>query len=429
MSPQKNSIHKYTLKFSIMFVAISTCIQIIAYSYIAYIENIHKSKITNERLTQYLSESLIDPLSLGNYIEALRRLDKLKELKVVSCAKIIIDNKDINNCSFLKTDPVFNYVANLPSNVEKKFELQAQYVPEKLLLYSAYKLIVFIIIFILSAFFLLNNIKNIFKSIGNDLDNIVSLNQDAYMTKKNYKFSWQEFEKLQIQLEEIIAENLKRNSAEKITKLSQQLAHDIRSPLSVLNLMIPVFMKKQTSDGADLLSQAVVRINDISQELLNESYLQRNKIDLIASLENIIKEKKLLAIKNLEINFSNEVNPDIKINLTVSESDLGRVFSNILNNSIEAPKNNGHKIILIKLSTINSQLIITIEDNCNGIPESVINKIGHEGFSYNKELNNVGTGLGIYNAKNIISTCGGEFKISSVVGKGTTVKLVLPMIS
>ena len=67
--------------------------------------------------------------------------------------------------------------------------------------------------------------------------------------------------------------------------------------------------------------------------------------------------------------------------------------------------------------------LIQILDNGVGIPEEVIPKLGYEGCSFGKDH---GTGLGLYDAKRYLESCGGELQIRSRWGEGTQVLLIFP---
>jgi anti-sigma regulatory factor (Ser/Thr protein kinase) len=106
--------------------------------------------------------------------------------------------------------------------------------------------------------------------------------------------------------------------------------------------------------------------------------------------------------------------------------DLNRVLSNIINNAIEAvPENTGKVSIYLFTSDKNS--LIKVVDNGKGMSPETLKSLGRVGFSYGKENTTSGSGLGFYHAKKTIESFGGEIKVESKVGVGTTVSIYLPL--
>ncbi|MBV9575783.1 MAG: HAMP domain-containing histidine kinase, partial [Gammaproteobacteria bacterium] len=80
--------------------------------------------------------------------------------------------------------------------------------------------------------------------------------------------------------------------------------------------------------------------------------------------------------------------------------------------------------ILISLSKNENYSVITIEDNGSGIPLDVLSKLGELGVTYGKRN---GLGLGLFHAKQTVEKWNGKIDIQSLIHKGTTVKIYLPV--
>lgn len=240
---------------------------------------------------------------------------------------------------------------------------------------------------------------------------------------------------------------LEKNIAAATISQAQQVAHDIRSPLSALNLMLPS-MNILPEDNRIIIRQAIQRINDIANDLLNKKndpskILNTNKnskpspmekttvgnsvatsIFLLAPVvDEIISEKRIQFRDRInvqiEIDLSNSYGLFINFNLT----ELKRIISNLINNSVEALTNNAGKIEVNVLNQ-NNTVLIQIKDNGKGIPLHILNTLGQRGLSYQKENNpQSGSGLGLYHAKTTIEQLGGKFEIFSEVGFGTSINI------
>jgi two-component system, NtrC family, sensor kinase len=128
-----------------------------------------------------------------------------------------------------------------------------------------------------------------------------------------------------------------------------------------------------------------------------------------------------------------EISMDLDQSLLMAEchpDQLNQVFLNLIVNashaieSVEGRSEPG----LIKLSTrlIDSQIVISVEDNGIGIPDTVINKI-FDPFFTTKEVGR-GTGQGLSIAYDIVvNKHAGTLQVASEIGKGTTFTIGLPV--
>ncbi len=229
---------------------------------------------------------------------------------------------------------------------------------------------------------------------------------------------------------------IKIRNAETMSSLAKQVAHDIRSPLAALNM---IMSQVQTIPEQQrlIIRNSVNRITDIANTLINKKFNQLNsnitfnekknlQPELLSTLvEAIVSEKR--------IQFRDKINVEIEIDFSnaygvfaiLDSTELKRVISNLINNSIEAFTNSTGKVSII-ISRASDQAIITVSDNGKGIPKVILEKLGASGVTYGKEGTDSGSGLGIYHAKETIEGVGGTFQIESIEGVGTTITIKLP---
>ena len=104
-------------------------------------------------------------------------------------------------------------------------------------------------------------------------------------------------------------------------------------------------------------------------------------------------------------------------------NQLNQVFLNIFVNAAHAIKEKGE--LEITTTSDKNNVYIDISDTGIGIPQEHLNKIFDPGFT-TKGVG-VGTGLGLSISYNIIKKHNGEIKAKSIVGKGTTLTIILPI--
>jgi len=225
--------------------------------------------------------------------------------------------------------------------------------------------------------------------------------------------------------------------------LASQVAHDIRSPLSALNVVADVG-KELPETHRNLLRAAATRINDIANHLLTESRAREKKTDSsssqptgapardTASVDNLVlvaavvdsvaTEKRLEFQSKAQVSILTEFPDDAGGTFSkVSRLDLERALSNTINNAVDALETGG--IVTLSVSSNATSVGISITDNGKGIPADVLPRLGKKGATFGKEN---GNGLGLAHARAFAEAVGGELEITSEVGIGTTVRLTLP---
>lgn len=207
---------------------------------------------------------------------------------------------------------------------------------------------------------------------------------------------------------------------------SRQIAHDIRSPLSAIQVASSLLPSDEISS---VLKSASVRLNEIAKELLGDRPQKANfenlDRDFNGRLQNLIQEKKLemqTQGNEIELNLSMNTN-SIEVPQSFS-TDILRITSNLLNNSLEAIEQNGE--IQVVVNDNESHRSIVVNDNGVGIPTDVLNRLGERGFSYGVKPSKSGTGLGLWGAKCALQKWGGTMQIQSKVGFGTRVEISVP---
>ncbi len=226
--------------------------------------------------------------------------------------------------------------------------------------------------------------------------------------------------------------------------ISRQVAHDIRSPLAALNLAISTF-QDMPEEKRQLVKNATQRINDIANDLLKKdthsftSFADLKKdslqipqeastILLPTLIDRIVSEKRIQYREKIDVKIDADLNNSFGTFILGNASQLSRIISNLLNNSVEA-LNDEKGEISVSLSGTQNHVLILIKDNGRGIPDNLLPNIGEMGFSHGKGGVESGSGLGIYHAKKIVHSWGGNFKIKSKVNEGVSVEMEFPRIS
>lgn len=238
--------------------------------------------------------------------------------------------------------------------------------------------------------------------------------------------------KLVAQFERELQVRLDSEMKEKRIELAHLVSHDIRSPLSALNMVL-AGTSDFTEEKRDIAKKAVRRINDIANNLLQsekpklfkqpvaEKTIER--LFLTPVIETIFKEKQVQFADRQLISFRMKLVNEEHLFALAEESQLARILSNVLNNAVEAISDKGE--ISINADATSDPVVIEIHDTGKGLSREHLQRIGQKGFSFGKADGASGSGLGLYHAVKTLERFGGTFAIDSEVGVGTTVTLTL----
>lgn len=250
--------------------------------------------------------------------------------------------------------------------------------------------------------------------------------------------------KWRVKLLEYRADMIEMGRVKAYAELARQVAHDIRSPVSALNILTSKG-EFSTEGGRALLKGTIQRINEIAEVLLKKSKLDSFDTDqgenvLTAEISNadktkserlhdiiklVIEEKKVQYSMFADIHFNTSLGiSNYKFESTLA-IELKRVISNLIDNAVEAlPGFSGQILIRIESDELFTKILVS--DNGVGILPEVLEKLGNKGFSYRKEHKSSGNGLGLYHAKKTMEQVKGFLEIKSQVGQGTVVSLIIP---
>lgn len=111
-------------------------------------------------------------------------------------------------------------------------------------------------------------------------------------------------------------------------------------------------------------------------------------------------------------------------------AQLSQVFSNIVNNALDAMENCTNKFLKVSTETRGLEIFVTFEDSGMGMSEDIQAKIFEPFFSTKlseKSSRPSGTGLGMAYCKRILESYGGSINVNSTIGMGTKFSLVFPV--
>ncbi len=204
--------------------------------------------------------------------------------------------------------------------------------------------------------------------------------------------------------------------------LSRKLAHEIKNPLTPIQLTIDRIRTKYTGQIINEDQQSFKEnLKIINSQIKQIENLVNEFSDFARMPKPTLKKNNLVKLLNENIKLLSEVNKSIEISLTKKDEEISlecdkeqisRVFINLIKNSIESieqkvEKNpDFKKKILIDISSNNDHILISIEDNGVGFDKSNIKEILNPYYTTKKN----GTGLGLSIVNKIINDHKGELE-------------------
>ncbi len=201
-------------------------------------------------------------------------------------------------------------------------------------------------------------------------------------------------------------------------RISRTVAHEIRNPLTNINLACEQISVTQDSDSQillEMIKRNSKRINDLITDLLNStkfSELNPQKV----FVHTVVDQALQLAVDRIELN-GIKIIKDYAVPREVEiDPDKMRIaLLNILINAIEAMEP-GQGVLEIKIVNLPQNCLITIKDNGSGMDNESLLRIFEPYFTSKNE----GNGLGLTHTQNIILNHKGKINVTSTPGNGTT---------
>lgn len=231
--------------------------------------------------------------------------------------------------------------------------------------------------------------------------------------------------------------NSEHHSKHKILKKNnfgiRALSHSLKNQLLAIQFESDILID-ELKDNDELLETANT-INNISRqtiERLNEMHKRIQSQSIILE-PNCINDFISGVIEKLITGIPKGISLDYKLtNLNprafIDEEHIGECLSVMVKNAVEAIEANNEEAGMINISTevINDWVIISISDNGVGMEKEIQGKI-FEAF-YTTKTGDNNWGIGLSYVKQIIDIHNGNVVVESSQHKGTTIKMMLPII-
>jgi signal transduction histidine kinase len=210
-------------------------------------------------------------------------------------------------------------------------------------------------------------------------------------------------------------------------EMAKQVAHEIKNPLTPMRLTVQSFerkfdpqdpeIKEKVTEYSETLIQQIDVMSSIASAFSDFAQMPTKRKEDI-EVVGVIK----MALDIFDKDFITYQSNEEKIDAILDKSQLVRIVTNLIQNSIHATKNKENPFINLNLVNEGETIKIEIIDNGKGIEDDLKDLVFEPRFTTKSS----GMGLGLPMIKKIIEGYGGSLEFVSKVNEGTTFTVVLP---
>lgn len=273
-------------------------------------------------------------------------------------------------------------------------------------------------------------VKRQFKVIQQLSKNIAEKNADDLAPIQQQEPELKELQPMVLQLNQLLQRLKQSLLAEQ--RFTADASHELRSPLSAIQMRLQVLKRKYPDLNQDLASiqNDVSRGTQVLENLLllarldptNTNQLPKIDVNLQAIVSDVIQALQPFALeKNIQI--TTHIADDLSI--LANEKLIFTCMRNLVDNAIRYAGQGGH--VFIDVQQRQQNVVMTIADDGQALTEEILQRLG-ERFYRALGTKTQGSGLGLSICQKIMQLHAGEIHFSKSCYGGLQVTLQLPLL-
>lgn len=222
-----------------------------------------------------------------------------------------------------------------------------------------------------------------------------------------------------------------------LARLYISVAHDIRAPLGAIVTHLELLGMTIDDEAAgmtdvperrrrylNVLDEEIQRLRRSLDGLLNHAALPKETTEEVNLREVVVDLEQLLGpqCRRQKVRLTTQL-PESEVRVRAARDALKQALINLSVNALEAMPQGGE--LELRLDHVDSRAVLSVSDSGPGVPEEIRDRI----FTMHYTTKDSGTGIGLYVARNVAESSGGNIRVDSEPGRGARFEIDLPVIS
>jgi signal transduction histidine kinase len=219
-----------------------------------------------------------------------------------------------------------------------------------------------------------------------------------------------------------------RESLAAVGEFAASLAHEIRNPLTAVRVDLQT-VEEQLPEDSELrepLESALAEIERLNLtvkdtlEVARRGQIGSQPVELSDPLGAAARAARP-AFEARGATLTVEATPQPPLTVRGDTGALEQLFLNVIQNAAQALEAGGEAVV--RVDREGESAVVTVRDDGVGIPAEALERVFDPLFSTKEG----GTGLGLTIARRIARAAGGDIHVESISGRGTSVRIRLPL--
>lgn len=217
-------------------------------------------------------------------------------------------------------------------------------------------------------------------------------------------------------------------------RLNASMAHELRTPLSIIKTQIDVLKAQPEATLADyqetidVIHVTLRKLNALVSTLLETSQESSESLNEVLNLEEIVldvvQDLKILAKqKEIDLSVKTENGPSTLGNPVL----LYRALYNLIENALKYNQAQGK--VHVSLEFMKDSVMLRVADTGIGIPDVDLEHIFEPFYRVKSPQAKEGLGLGLALVQSVVHMHSGTLQVTSKVGSGTVFEIHLPILT
>lgn len=220
--------------------------------------------------------------------------------------------------------------------------------------------------------------------------------------------------------------------------LISEIVHELRQPLGAIMATTSLLSRAELPEAKkSMLIQTVQRetdrLNTMATDFLDMARLESGRMrfrkepfnlpELVNECVDIVRPQASARGVTIQL----ELEPSLP-SLNSDRGKLKQVLLNLLTNAVKYNKEHGHITVVTRRAAEDMECRVSVTDTGKGIPPESLAQVFQKFYRVpDSEGYATGTGLGLSIAKKMVEVLGGEMKVESQVGQGSTFWFTQPL--